>query len=66
MTDQNALLAETEAAIAAARAEMNDGTHTARAIDRSDGWGTIAEAARMDGFDDLAEALEAAEAEFEF
>lgn len=58
--DQNSLLSDTEAMIAAARRDMDDESKTAAAIDRNDAWEVIAEAARLEGFDDLAEALEEA------
>lgn len=63
--DQNSLLADTEAMIAAARHDMDDESKTARAIDRNDAWEVIAEAARRDGHDELADALEEAAGHWE-
>ena len=58
--DQNSLLADTEAMIAAARHDMDDESKTARAIDRNDAWEVVVEAARLDGLNEQADALEEA------
>lgn len=65
MTDQNALFAKTEAAVAAARAGMGE-CRTAAMIDKNEAWEVIAAAARQDGLDELAAKLESAAEEWEF
>ena len=51
---------EVEAAIAAARREIPDGSRTARAIDRHDSWEDIATFARAEGFVELSDMLDEA------
>lgn len=64
MSNQVEQFAEVEAAIAAARVSLPEGSRTARLIDQNAAWGDIAQAARDEGFDDLADELADAEAEW--